>query len=164
MKVVIIAGLSFLYHLVAAEDKVYLNFCSNIGMLQSHLGKSCNDIYQINKLKASRGASGNYWISTTTGVHQVYFDMKLECGGHKGGWMRIADLDTSRRDDCPSGWTMITTNDAEQPSIDVCRSPSDGAGCYPTLFTVNGGSYHKICGKARGYQRSTMDVLYSAKL
>ena len=156
MKVVIIAALGFLYHLVAAEDKVCSNFCSSIGMLQSNLGKSCNDIYQINK--ASRGASGNYWITTTTGVHQVYCDMELECGGHKGGWMRIADLDTSRGDNCPTGWTKITTNDAEQPSIDVCRSPSDDAGCYPTLFTVNGGSYHKICGKARGYQRSTIDA------
>ena len=40
--------------------------------------------------KAIRGVSGKYWIKTTTGVHQVYCDMKLECGGHKGGWMRIA--------------------------------------------------------------------------
>ena len=47
--------------------------------------------------------SGDNWINTTTGVHQVYCDMELECGGHKGGWMRIADLDTSRGDDCPTG-------------------------------------------------------------
>ena len=72
--------------------------------------------------------------------------------------MRIADLDTSRGDDCPSGWTKIATNDAGQPSIDVCRSPSDGAGCYPTIFSVNVVSYHKICGKARGYQRHTTDA------
>ena len=74
-------------------------------------------------IKASREASSNYWINTTTGVHQVYCDMELECGGHRGGWIRIADLDTSRGDDCPSGWTNITTNVAGQPSIDVCRSP-----------------------------------------
>ena len=61
--------------------------------------------------------------------------------------MRIADLDTSRGDECPSGWTKITTNDAGQPSIDVCRSPSDDAGCYPARFHVHGTSYHKICGK-----------------
>ena len=103
-------------------------------------------------------ASDNYWINTTTGIHQVYCDMELECGGHKGGWMRIADLDTSRGDDCPLGWTKITTNDAGQPSIDVCRTPSDNAGCYPTIFTVNKTSYHKICGKARGYQYNTIDA------
>ena len=54
--------------------------------------------------------SGNYWINTTTGVHQVYCDMELECGGHKGDWMRIADLDTSRGDYSPSGWTKVTSN------------------------------------------------------
>ena len=73
--------------------------------------------------------------------------MELECGGHKGGWMRIADHDTSRGDDCPSGWTKITTIMMEgQPSIDVCRSLSDNGGCYPT---INGASYYKICGKSK---------------
>ena len=97
---------SIIGHLVAAQEKVCSSFCSTLGTLQSTPGKSCDDIYQINK--ASRGVSGNYWIYTTTGVHQVYCDMELECGGYKGGWMRIADLDTSRGDDCPSGWTEIT--------------------------------------------------------
>ena len=32
------------------------------------------------------------------------------------------------------------------------------AGCYPTNFTVNGAEYHKICGKVRGYQRTTTDA------
>ena len=108
MKIVIIVMvIGWIGHLVAAQDKVCSSFCSSLGMLQSTPGKSCNDIYQINKV--SRGVSGNYWTNTTTGVHQVYCDMELECGGHKGGWMRIADLDTSRGDDCPSGWTEITT-------------------------------------------------------
>ena len=156
MKVVIIIILGLACHFVAAQEKVCSSFCSSLGLLQTNPGKSCDDIYQINKI--SRGVSGNYWINTTTGVHQVYCDMELECGGHKGGWMRIADLDTSRGDDCPSGWTKITTNDAGQPSIDVCRTPSDNGGCYPTIFTVNGTSYHKICGKARGYQRHTTDA------
>jgi len=40
--------------------------------------------------------SRDYWIETSTGVHQVYCDMELECGGRKGGWMRIADLDSYR--------------------------------------------------------------------
>ena len=83
---------------------------------QSNPGKSCNDIYQINK--ASRTVSRNYWINTTTtGVHQVYCHMELECGGHKGSWMRIADLDTSRGDDCPSVWIKTTTNDRGQPPL-----------------------------------------------
>ena len=142
--------------IVAGQEKVCSNFCSSLGMLQSNPGKSCDDIYQINK--ASRGASGDYWIRTGTSIHQVYCDMELECGGHKGGWMRIADLDTSRGDDCPSGWTKWFTNDAGQPRRTVCRSPNNNAGCYPTIFNVNGVSYHKICGKARGYQGHTTDA------
>ena len=68
-------------HLVAAQEKVCSSACSTEGMLQSTPGKSCNDIYQFNKVRVS----GNYWINTTNGVHQVYCDMELECGGHKGG-------------------------------------------------------------------------------
>ena len=139
----------------AAQENVCSAFCSSLGMLQSTPGKSCSDIYQINK--ASRGASGNYWINTTTGVHQVYCDMELECGGHKGGWMRIADLDTSRGDDCPSGWNNITTpNQPPYPAIPVCRSPSDTlAGCFPTFFSVSNASYNVVCGMIKGYQKGS---------
>ena len=156
--IIIAAVIGWACHLVAAQEEVCSALCSSLpGMLQSSPGKSCDDIYQTNK--ASRGNSGYYWIKTTTGVHQVYCDMELECGGHTGGWMRIADLDTSRKgDDCPLGWRKIKTNDAGQPSRIVCRSANDKAGCYPTTFTVNGTSYHKICGKARGYQRHTTDA------
>jgi len=126
-------------------------------MLESNPGKSCEDIYQINK--ASRGVSGDYWIQTTTGVHQVYCDMELECGGHKGGWMKVANISISSGDDCPTGWTKITTpTNPVYPSINVCRSPNDDAGCYPTLFSVSGVSYHKICGMARGYQKDSTDA------
>ena len=79
---------------MAAQEKACSSFCSSLGLLESNPGKHCDDIYQINK--ASRRMSGHYWINTTTGVHQVYCNMELECGGHKGGWMRIADLDASR--------------------------------------------------------------------
>ena len=34
-------------------------------------------------------------------IHSV---MKLDRSGHKGGWMKIADYDTSR-DDYPKGWS-----------------------------------------------------------
>ena len=105
--------------------------------------KSCDDIYQINK--AGRGASGNYWINTTTGVHQVYCDMELECGGHKGCWIRIADQDTCRGDDCPSGWTNITT-----PVI-ACIVPSSNAGCYSANSSTLSIPYSKVCGMAVGY-------------
>ena len=30
--------------------------------------------------------------------------------------------------------------------------------CYPTIFTANGASYHKVCGRVRGYQGFTTDA------
>ena len=44
--------------LALAEEKVCSSFCSSLGMAQTNPGKSCDDIYQINK--ASRGVSRNY--------------------------------------------------------------------------------------------------------
>ena len=146
LKFVIIAAVC---QFVAGQEKVCSTFCSALGMLEASPGRSCDDIYQINK--ASRGMSGDYWINTTTGVQQVYCDMELECGGHKGGWMRIADLDTTRGDSCPSGWGSITS------PLAACRSANNDSGCHSTVFSVNEVSYHKVCGQARGYQVHTTD-------
>ena len=144
-KVVIITVIGWACHLVAAQDKVCSAFCTSLGMLQSSPARSCDDIYQMNK--QSRGVSGNYWINTTTGVHQVYCDMELECGGHKGGWMRIAALDASKGDDCPSEWTKITT------PVASCIAPNTDEGCYSANFTTLSTSYSKVCGMAVGYQK-----------
>ena len=153
MKVLIITVIGWACHLVAGQEKVCSTSCSTVGMLQSTPGKSCSDIYQFNK--ASRVASGNYWINTTAGVHQVHCDMELECGGHKGGWMRIADLDTSRGDDCPSGWSNITT------PVAACIAPSSNAGCYSTNFSTLSIPYSKVCGMAVGYQKNRPNAFLS---
>ena len=134
LRLVIITGIC---QFVAGEEKVCSAFCTTLGTQQVSPGRSCNDIYQINK--DSRGVSGNYWISTTTGVYQVYCDMELECGGQRGGWMRIASIDTRGGGSCPSGWGSITSPFA------ACRSASDDAGCYSTSFSVRGISYHEVC-------------------
>ena len=150
MKVIIIVIVWNCYS-VAAREKVCSSACSTVGMLQSTPGKSCNDIYQYNKVRVS----GNYWINTTTGVHQVYCDMELECGGHKGGWMRIADVNTSRGDDCPSGWTKITN------PVAVCIAPNNDPGCYSANFSTFGIPYSKVCGMAVGYQKGITDAFTS---
>ena len=43
--------------------------------------------------------------------------MELECGGHKGSWMKIADLDTGKVDDCLK---KIRIN-----GLNLCWSPCD---------------------------------------
>ena len=137
-----------------AEEKVCSNFCSSLGMLQSSPGKSCAEIYHINK--ASRGVSNLYWINTTSGLQQVNCDMELECGGHKGGWTTIVKLDTSKGDFCPSGWTNITTPGAS-PKV-VCRSGNDVGGCHSAIFTTYNITFNKICGQVKGYQKGSTDA------
>ena len=138
---------------VTAQEKVCSTFCTTLGMLQSSPGRSCDDIYQINK--ASRGVSGLYWINTTSGIHQVYCDMELQCGGHKGGWTRVAQFDTSQGDPCPTGWTLITTPGANPKN--VCRS-GDFIGCHSTIFTTYNTSFYKVCGQVRGYQKGNTNA------
>ena len=58
MRVVVFAVIGWVCHLVAAQESTCSTFCSSLGMLQSNPGRSCDNIYEINK--ASRGASGNY--------------------------------------------------------------------------------------------------------
>ena len=148
---------------VTAEEKVCSSFCSSLGMLQSSPGKSCAEIYQINK--ASRRVSGLYWINTTSGLHQVNCDMELECGGHKGGWTTIVKLDASKGDACPSGWTTIATPGAIpkvvcQPSNDSRLSSSD---CYSAIFTTYNVTFNKMCGQVKGYQQGNSIAFYSTK-
>ena len=140
---------------LAVSEQVCSSFCSSIGILKSNPGKFCADIYQINK--ATRGVSRGYWVNTTNGIRQVYCDMELECGGYKGGWMRIADYNTRRGDNCPSGWVKMTAN-----GIAVCRPPNNNRGCHSTTFSVQKVGFNKICGKIKGYQKGSPDAFYSS--
>ena len=103
------------------------------------------------------GVSRDYWVNTTTGIHQVYCDMELACGGYKGGWMRIANYDISRGDNCPLGWNKTTAN-----GIAVCRSPNDTAGYYPATFSAQQVGFNKICGKIKGYQKGSPDAFQAS--
>ena len=112
----VIIILSVVGSVVMAQEKTCSSFCTSLGMLESSPGESCDDIYQVNK--ASRGVSGLYWVITASGTHQVYCNMELQCGGHKGDWTRVAQFDTSQGDPCPPEWRLITT--PEPNSKNVC--------------------------------------------
>ena len=131
--------------------------CTNrYGFDVDNPGVSCADIYDNNP--TSHGNSG-YYIVKTDRTLTVYCDMELECGGHREGWMKVADYDMTRGDDCPKGWDKVTAN-----RIDVCRPPSDSVGCYPTMFSVHNVSYGRICGKVEGYQKGATDGLREASI
>ena len=124
--------------------------CARYGLDVEFPGVSCADIH--NKNPASHSKSG-YYVIKTDHVHTVYCDMELECSGHKGGWMKIADYDTSQGDDCPSGWKKIKVNE-----LDLCRSPDDNVGCHSVHFPVNKVGYNKICGRIKGYHKGSPDA------
>ena len=112
------------------------------------LGASCAYIYDKNP--TSHGRSG-YYVLKTDHLFIAYCDMELDCGSIKGGWMRIADIDTSRGDICPSGWNKYNNS--------YCTGGS-AAGCYSAKFSTNSTYYSKMCGKVKGYQKGTMNAFY----
>jgi len=131
----------------------YSASCFKYGLIKEIPGDSCKDIYDRNMY--SRKNSGYYYVNTTVdGIKQVYCDMDLECGGYKGGWMRIAELDTTKGDSCPGDWI----NDAVHSSL--CTGKNKQAGCYSATFTTSNTSYSKICGQVRGYQKGSPDAFY----
>ena len=156
--IIIIFAVASTSSVVMAQEKVCSSFCTTLGMLESSPGKSCDDIYQTNK--ASRGVSGLYWITTPSGTHQVYCNMELQCGGHKGGWTRVAQFDTSQGDSCPPEWRLITTP-GDNPK-NVCRS-GDADECHSTIFTTYNISYYKICGQVKGYQKGNTNAFDSSQ-
>ncbi|XP_065903432.1 uncharacterized protein [Dysidea avara] len=123
--------------------------CTKYGLELDHPGTSCADIYEKNP--ASHYKSGLHVIKTNK-VQLVYCDMSLECGSHKGGWMRIADLNSSR-DNCPPGWIKNSGYNS------LCTGGS-AAGCYSAHFTTDGTSFSRICGMMKGYQKGSMDAFH----
>ena len=121
--------------------------CTRYGFDIDLPGTSCVDIY--NKNPTSHGRSG-YYVLKTDHLFFAYCDMELDCGGNKGGWMRIADVNTNRGDTCPSGWRSYKS---------YCTGGS-AAGCHSAHFLTNSTTYTKVCGKVLGYQKGTMDCFF----
>ena len=119
--------------------------CTRYGFDIDLPGASCADIY--NKNPTSHGRSG-YYVLKTDHLFFAYCDMELECGGNKGGWMRIANI--NKGDTCPSGWAKYKS---------YCTGGS-AAGCHSAHFSVDTTNYTKICGKVLGYQKGTMDCFF----
>ena len=122
-------------------------------------GLSCEDIY-INNPETG-GKNGYYPINNTqwtfcnmTAINIVAaFPDGHICAGVGGEWRRIASINISAGDDCPTGW-----NKSSYSGVSFCRAPSGSAGCYSTFFSTNGVSYKHVCGRARGYQKGSTDA------
>ena len=117
----------------------------------TYIGSSCEDIYNNHPETGDR--SGYYRIANSTwtfcNMTAIANGFISTCGGIGGGWQRIAHIDISAGDTCPSGWRQDTNS-----GISFCRIVSDGyQSCSSAYFSTNGTSYQRVCGRARGYQK-----------
>ena len=120
----------------------------------TYTGSSCLNIYNGNPETVDK--SGYYRINGTqwtycnmTEIAIIVGDFIPTCAGVGGGWIRIAHINISAGDDCPSGWRKDTNS-----GVSFCRVVSDSsAGCSSAYFSTNGTSYQRVCGRARGYQK-----------
>ena len=128
----------------------------------NYTGPSCEDIYNNNPETGDN--NGYYPINNTqwvfcnmTGIATAHTvtdsHVILSCAGVKGEWRRIASINISAGDDCPTEWNKSSYN-----GVSFCRAPSDNAGCYSTFFSTNRVSYQHVCGRARGYQKGATDA------
>ena len=130
----------------------------------NYTGLSCKDIY--NNYPETGSNNGYYPINNTiwtfcnmttiaAAVAKDHF-----CAGAGGQWRKIAGIDISAGDNCPTGWLKSSYN-----GTSFCRAPSDSSGCYSTFFSTNGVSYQHVCGRARGYQKGSPDAFrYNTRL
>ena len=75
------------------------------------------------------------------------------CGG-TGGWRRAIYLDmTDSNTECPSGWSIITSD-----SKRTCGMV--GSGSTSVYFPVSGGPYSQVCGRIRAYQSGSTQAFH----
>jgi len=119
-------------------------------------GQSCKEIYVWNSQTYLETHNRSEYYYLVNPIRNVYCEMEqlVECD-YIGGWTRIASVDITRGDECPTGWII-----AQCDNTSFCRSQNDNAGCYSALFSSNGIlSYQRVCGMARGYQKGFPDGL-----
>ena len=94
-------------------------------------------------------ASDYYWV--TNGAMQpikVYCDMDQHCCDSTGGWVRVANIDmTDRNQQCPPGFNPRT-------DVRSCERSYARTGCTPITFPSHGIEYSQVCGRIRAYQYS----------
>ena len=122
----------------------------------NYTGLDCEEIYA--SYEAVRDRSGYYRITNNEWVYCnmtaaafSYDDLITSCPGVGGVWRRIANLNVTAGDDCPSPWVNNSHD-----NVSFCRIPSDNGGCYSVIYPTNE-RYDQVCGRASGYQKGSPD-------
>jgi len=126
----------------------------------TYTGSYCEDIYNNNP--ETRDKSGYYRINDTQWTYcnmtAIAAGIITTCAGVGGGWTRIANIDISAGDDCPSGWLKETYS-----GVGFCRLMGNNRdSCSSTIFSANGANYQRVCGRARGYQKGRANSFYAS--
>ena len=120
----------------------------------NYTGSSCESIY--NSFTETQNKSGYYHMKENNKYQWTYCNMSIisgdfisTCAGVGGGWRKIVNINISAGDDCPGEWRKAT-----QSGVSFCRVASNGSHtCSSANFSINGISYQRVCGRARGYQK-----------
>ena len=93
------------------------------------------------------------WVYCNMTAIALSRDVILSCAGVDGVWERIASLNITAGDDCPSPWVKSSHN-----GVSFCIGSAVTvlvAGCYSVNYSTNGMSYQRVCGRASGYQKGS---------
>ena len=111
--------------------------CSLLISSCSSLPPSCPSDYY--RLRVSNGSAV-----------RVYCDMTLSCGGVTGGWMRVAELNTTNsRQQCPDG--LMERADGRCAGLTV-------DGCSSVFYSTQKINYTNVCGRITAYQVGTTNA------
>ena len=122
--------------------------CNFPGSCAEYPAESCRSIFECDPLITS----GDYWIKTSSSPQQVYCDMDTTACGVRGV-MRIAYLDTSVSDTCPSNLTKYEVN-----GTIMCGRHNRTVPCDSVYYPSRGVEYSNICGRAVGYSQKGIAV------
>jgi len=114
----------------------------------NYTGSSCEDI--ANNNPETRDNSGFYRINNNQWTYCNMTSGNVPMCGD-GEWTRVVSINITAGDTCPSGWFEESNSGAT-----YCRisgGDNDAPGCSSTMFSTNGTSYQRVCGRARGFQK-----------
>jgi dynein heavy chain len=95
-------------------------------------------------------------------VTQNVFSDVPQCGN--GTWKRIAYLDMSNVSyNCPANWTFYALSGNNVRSCGRPEAERGGESCTSVFISSGNYEYHRMCGRATGYQISTTDAFGSSQ-
>ena len=146
----------------AMELDIKTEFATGLNTMRGSMGEDLNDI----KTELSGVSNTTQGLCDKIEEHDAEITAELmdlsnyiipqrgyRCGG-TGGWRRAIYIDmTDPNTECPSGWSIITSD-----SKRTCGMV--GSGSTSVFFPVSGGPYSQVCGRIRAYQSGITEAFH----